>query len=1016
MKKRLPVLLALLVAILSAFTGCPNASLPNSGSPSSGNTDPSDAGNGPWARVPLAANGNSDYLGAATDRSGNVYAIGILTGTGNFDLGDGVVAQGAKDNQYAFLVKYDGRGKSLWSANLGAAEGSSWFAAVSLDSMGNIYAVGHISGNASIDLGNSVTVKGSSTGRNCVIVKYSSEGKALWARTAQSGSVDSTYSGVTVDDNGAIYAVGYLKGTAPLDLGNGITVSGSSQDATMVMVKYTAEGTVLWARTATTAPGYSVLNSVAASPLGGIIAAGVFSGAGSLDVGNGVILTGASAVAHGLVVQYDREGNASWARTEATGTGSSNFASVAVDGTGQVYCAGYLTGISGYDFGNSATAQGTISGSTAVVVSYTPTGSPNWARTVQGPIDSFFLSVAADTGGGIVVAGYVSGHGTWSIGNGPGFFTSSSGSSALLVKYDADGGGEWVRSPLVNSGGSLFNGVACARSGAIHAVGSVSGSAGYDFGAGLKIQGVYSLSNALALRYAPGSGTIAQKAPETPRDVLTTLYQAMHGESWTKSDNWGSDRPLSEWYGVVLEGDEVVELNLGSNNLSGYISAELAKLKKLRKLDLSGNQLAETIPPELGSCASLQDLDVSDNLLKGTLPPELAGIPALSSGNFRCKGNRFTGTLPRVFLQLDSWPKLYGSGNVLPQQPNFYGFKYPTETSTDFSLDGTWVKLRSATKGSGGIDIVLLGDGFIDQDMSSGKTYETLLQKAMDYFFSIEPVASYRDYFNVYLVRAVSRNRSAPPYFMANKTAFSLKAPDNWSFATFNLQAVKNYLAKLPIAAINNASVLIIPNYESEIYGFRASTMSYYGQPYRCLSVSRVPVDSEFEGLIHHELDGHGFGLLTDEYVENGGTITDEAAEKIAKIQRQCSGWMNVDLTNDLAAIKWKAFLGESRYAGVIGAFEGAALYELGVWRPEEASCMDTLYSYFNGPSREAIVRRIMDNSGGTFSWTDFLAQDANWASPPGQLQGKGIRKSGSAKSLQDLTAPPQVFLPGEHD
>jgi len=37
------------------------------------------------------------------------------------------------------------------------------------------------------------------------------------------------------------------------------------------------------------------------------------------------------------------------------------------------------------------------------------------------------------------------------------------------------------------------------------------------------------------------------------RAALIDLYQATDGAHWKKNDNWGSDKPLSEWYGLTLD-------------------------------------------------------------------------------------------------------------------------------------------------------------------------------------------------------------------------------------------------------------------------------------------------------------------------------------------------------------------------------------------------------------------------------------------------------------------------------
>jgi hypothetical protein len=61
---------------------------------------------------------------------------------------------------------------------------------------------------------------------------------------------------------------------------------------------------------------------------------------------------------------------AQWARTVSTGTSSSYFSSVAVDGSGNVYAAGRIGGMGSYNFGGSVRAAGTYSGANVVLVKY----------------------------------------------------------------------------------------------------------------------------------------------------------------------------------------------------------------------------------------------------------------------------------------------------------------------------------------------------------------------------------------------------------------------------------------------------------------------------------------------------------------------------------------------------------------------------------------------------------------------------------------------------------------------
>ncbi len=52
------------------------------------------------------------------------------------------------------------------------------------------------------------------------------------------------------------------------------------------------------------------------------------------------------------------------------------------------------------------------------------------------------------------------------------------------------------------------------------------------------------------------------------RDVLVALYNATDGDNWFRNDNWLSDLPLGDWYGIVINAaGRVQRLNLDYNRL-----------------------------------------------------------------------------------------------------------------------------------------------------------------------------------------------------------------------------------------------------------------------------------------------------------------------------------------------------------------------------------------------------------------------------------------------------------------
>jgi len=88
-----------------------------------------------------------------------------------------------------------------------------------------------------------------------------------------------------------------------------------------------------------------------------------------------------------------------------------------------------------------------------------------------------------------------------------------------------------------------------------------------------------------------------------------------------------SNKNLSEFPKEVLSMDQLEELNLSNNQLTGAIPAEIKQLKNLKKLNLSHN-LMTGLPAELGQLSQLEELDVSYNDLTG-LPHELDNLKNL---------------------------------------------------------------------------------------------------------------------------------------------------------------------------------------------------------------------------------------------------------------------------------------------------------------------------------------------------------------------------------------------------
>ncbi|MDR0796981.1 MAG: hypothetical protein LBE79_13190 [Tannerella sp.] len=293
------------------------------------------------------------------------------------------------------------------------------------------------------------------------------------------------------------------------------------------------------------------------------------------------------------------------------------------------------------------------------------------------------------------------------------------------------------------------------------------------------------------------------------------------------------------------------------------------------------------------------------------------------------------------------------------------------------------LRLQSATVGRG-VNIILMGDGYTlkDMDKQTGK-YELDMRAAADHFFSVYPYTVYRDYFNVYMIAAISNQEGISIESTGKKVDNRFESIWEGGRSTgidCNSDIVREYVRAIPafsFAAMNNLTVIMPIN--ANIYAGTCHMELTYEDYGNGFSISMCPVGSDFKEVVVHEAGGHGFAKLIDEYYDHPAyfpneTIPDEYKDEINEWKRY-GGMENVDFYSDIKLTSWKGFAGIAKYH-MVSAFEGAYMYGKGIWRPEYNSCMNNNVLYFNAPSRWAIVRRIMRLAGINHSFAQFLQDD----------------------------------------
>ena len=311
------------------------------------------------------------------------------------------------------------------------------------------------------------------------------------------------------------------------------------------------------------------------------------------------------------------------------------------------------------------------------------------------------------------------------------------------------------------------------------------------------------------------------------------------------------------------------------------------------------------------------------------------------------------------------------SGTLIPWLEDQFG---PLEesgdySSTDYSQDGKVITLQKASVGKG-INLVFMGDAYTDKDIASG-LYEDLMWSCAEEFFKIEPYKSLRNRFNVYVVKVVSKNgKTGPGYETALNTSMV-----NGTAGTGNRDKVLQYARK--VSGISNNKNLVIGVLVNSIYHGGIADMIESQQSGIGYFSSSSNVRTIFGVTLRHEVGGHAFAFLGDEYATQNDSPEQSLIDNMNRLYNQYGWFANLDFTNDPKKVKWANFLSDSRYKDEVGIYEGGNNMRFGVYRPSVNSMMNQDMEYFNAPSRWAIYKRIMELSGETASFSKFLEYDA---------------------------------------
>ena len=464
----------------------------------------------------------NDYIYTVSGTSDGGYIVGGKFHYENIDLGNGVSLKNTFTGNYdGMVIKYSKTGEAEWANGVGGASAGEVVNIV-LELEDGGYLAGGYFESGTINLGNDVLLRNNSSNytKDGMIIKYNSNGETEWAK-AIGGTRDDQITTISKTSDGG-YIVGGDFASPSVDFENGISIINRSYTADGMIIKYSGNGEVEWAKEL----GTECVLSIAETGDGGYLAGGSFL-SGTVDLGNEIILTNHSSFRDGMIIKCSENGEVEWAKAIG-GTESDSVNSVLTCNDGSYLVCGSFCSKS-IDLGNGIILDGKNYYSTdndGMMIKYSINGEVEWAKSLGGGSQERIKSVALTSDGGYIVGGYFN---TLSLDLGNDVFLSAKDyEDGMVIKYNSSGEAEWAYE-IGDKGSDYIYSVAETIDGN-YVVGGYFGSDNIDLENGVSLAPKGGMIVKLEKLEASTLSVVQAKAfGETEKDRITTVAETSDG-------------------------------------------------------------------------------------------------------------------------------------------------------------------------------------------------------------------------------------------------------------------------------------------------------------------------------------------------------------------------------------------------------------------------------------------------------------------------------------------------------
>ncbi|MFZ5553604.1 MAG: SBBP repeat-containing protein [Bacteroidota bacterium] len=384
-----------------------------------------------------------------TDASGNVFIVGDLNLTDDFDPGPGIANLTSQGESDIFMAKYDSNGNYIWAKSMGS-DTSDGLNELAIDNAGNLYITGTFIDTIDFDPGTGIANLISIGNPDFFLAKYDNNGNYIWAKNLEDDSSYVWATGISVDDIGNIYVTGLFIDSVDFDPGPGVFVLAAKGSTDSFFAKYDSNGIFQWVKSI--GGSFTSSESIEVDNVGNINITGWFTGTADFDPGPDSVFKSNSGTQNIFLAKYDVSGNYLWAITIGDAFNNRSF-HVKSDAVGNCYITGTIQYQTDFDPGPGIY---TVYNSSQEIffAKYDYNGNLAWAKSIGGAYNDNVKDLALDISGNVYLTGEFN-YADFDPGPGTAIMDSNGNSDDIFfAKYDNNGNYIWAEK-LGNTSGDI---------------------------------------------------------------------------------------------------------------------------------------------------------------------------------------------------------------------------------------------------------------------------------------------------------------------------------------------------------------------------------------------------------------------------------------------------------------------------------------------------------------------------------------------------------------------------------